>query len=90
MRDQSARSDDLRGDLQESSERSQPKDEAKHDAEARNDFWSIEGHFIYRHHVEPRVQLYVPEEETFPISLKYIDVTRAAHTKLGRVARKPC
>ena len=54
----------------------------KDDADARNDFWSIEGDFIYRHHVEPRVQLYVPKEETFPISLKYVDVTRTLHTNL--------
>ena len=31
------------------------QDETKDDAEARNDCWSIEGHFIHRHHVEPRV-----------------------------------
>ena len=29
------------------------------------------------HHNEPRVQLHVPKEETFPVPLKYIDVTRA-------------
>ena len=51
------------------------------DRRTRNDFWLIEGGFIYRHHVEPRVQLYVPEEESFPIPLKYIDVTRT-HTNL--------
>ena len=38
--------------------------------------------FIYRHHIERRVQLYVPKEEAFPIPLKYIDVTRATHTDL--------
>ena len=32
--------------------------------------------FIYRHHVEPRVKLYSPREESFPIPLKYIDVSR--------------
>ena len=37
-------------------------------------FWSIEGNYIYRHHVEPRVQLYVPKEETFPTPMRYIDV----------------
>ena len=37
--------------------------------------------FIYRHHVEPRVRLYVPKEESFPTPLKYIDVTRTTHTK---------
>ena len=43
-------------------------------SEARNDFWSMSGSFIYRHHVEPRVTLYSPTEESFPIPLKYIDV----------------
>ena len=56
--------------------------ETTDDAEARADFWSIQGDFIYRHDNEPRVQLYVPKEETFPDPLKYIDVTRSAHTDL--------
>ena len=38
--------------------------------------------FIYRHHVEPRVKLYSPREESFPIPLKYIDVSRTTHTNL--------
>ena len=49
--------------------------------EARNDFWSMSGNFIYRHHVEPRVKLYSPREESLPIPLKYIDVSRT-HTNL--------
>ena len=47
-----------------------------------NDFWSMSGSFIYRHHVEPRVKLYSPREESFPIPLKYIDVSRTTHTNL--------
>ena len=43
---------------------------------AINDFWSMLGSFIYRHHVEPRVKLYSPREESFTFPLKYIDVTR--------------
>ena len=50
--------------------------------EAMNDSWSMSGSFIYRHHVEPRVKLYSPREESFPIPLKYIDVTRTTHTNL--------
>ena len=50
--------------------------------EAINDFWSMSGSFIYRHHVEARVKLYSPREESFPIPLKYIDVTRTTHTNL--------
>ena len=38
--------------------------------------------FIYRHHVEPRVKLYSPREESFPIPLKHIDVSRTTHTNL--------
>ena len=66
----------------------QPTDETKVDAEARNDSKSIEGDFIHRHPVEPRVQVHVPKEEIFPIPLKCMNVTRTTHT-FGRVARKP-
>ena len=50
--------------------------------EAMNDFWSTSGNVIYRHHVEPRVKLYSPREESFPIPLKYIDVSETTHTNL--------
>ena len=49
---------------------------------AINDFWSMSGNFIYRHHVEPRVKLYSPREESIPIPLKYIDVSRTTQTNL--------
>ena len=42
----------------------------------------MSGSFIYRHHVEPRVKLYSPREESFPIPLKDIDVSRTTHTNL--------
>ena len=42
----------------------------------------MSGSFIYRHHVEPRVKLYSPREESFPIPLEYIDVSRTTHTNL--------
>ena len=42
----------------------------------------MSGNFIYRHHVEPRVKLYSPREESFPIPLKYIDGSRTTHTNL--------
>ena len=59
--------------------RPQPQDYFR---EAINDFWSMSGSFIYRHHVEPRVKLYSPREESFLIPLKYIDVSRTTHTNL--------
>ena len=60
----------------------QPQDSLLDAGEAMNDFWSMSGNFIYRHHVEPRVKLYSPREESFPIPLKYIDVSRTTHTNL--------
>ena len=60
----------------------QPHDSFPDAGEAINDFWSMSGSFIYRHHVEPTVKLYSPREESFPIPLKYIDVSRTTHTNL--------
>ena len=60
----------------------QPHDSLPDAGEAINDFWSMSGSFIYRHHVETRVKLYSPKEESFPCPLKYIDVTRTTHTNL--------
>ena len=54
----------------------QPHDSLPDAGEARNDFWSMSGNFKNRHHVEPRVKLYSPREESFPIPLKYIDISR--------------
>ena len=50
--------------------------------DAMNDFWSMSGNFIYRHHVEPRVKLYSPREDSCLIPLKYIDACRTTHTNL--------
>ena len=78
----------LKEEVGGNSERSQPTEETGDDAEARNVFWSMEGHFIYRHDVEPRVQLYVPKEGSFPIPLTYVDVTRTTHTNLDVLQEK--
>ena len=86
-REQTAWSEDFSRELQGESGVSQPT-EPTDDAEARADFWSIQGDFIHRHHIEPRVQLYVPKEEAFPIPLKYIDVTRSTHADLDVMQEK--
>ena len=62
-------------------------DEITDDGEARNDFWSIDGNYIYRHHVEPRVQLFVPKEETFAIPLRHIDVDDINDQNLGQTLK---
>ena len=64
------------------------EDSTRDNEEAESDFWSIKGDFIYRHHVEPRVKLYMPKEESFPIPMKYIDVTRTTHTSLDVLLEK--
>ena len=86
-REQTARSEDFSGELQGESGESQPT-ESTDDAEARADFRSIQGDFIYRHHNESRVQLCVPKEETFPILLKYMDVIRSTHAVLDAMQEK--
>ena len=52
---QPGRSEDLSGEIQGESGESQPA-EPTDVAEARADFWSIQGDFIDRHHNDSRVQ----------------------------------
>ena len=60
-----------------------PRPDSLPDAgEAINDFWSMSGNIMYRHHVEPRVKHYSSREESFPILLKHIDVSRTTHTNM--------
>ena len=47
------------------------EDSTRDDEEAKSDFWTITRECIHRYHVEPRVKLYVPREESFPIPLNY-------------------
>ena len=65
-----------------------PQDSFPDAGEAINDFWSMSGSFIYHHHVEPRVKLFSPREESFPFPLKYIDVSRTTHTNLDAQQEK--
>ena len=55
-----------------------PQDSLPDAGEAR----SISGNFKNRHYVETRVKLFSLREESFPIPLKYLDVSRTTHTKL--------
>ena len=77
-REHTARSEDLSGEVQGESEESQLAESAD-DAEARANFWSIEGDFVCRHPSEPRVQLHGPKEESFLIPVKYMDVHADLH-----------
>ena len=59
-----------------------PQDTYPDAGEAINDFRSMSGNFIYHHHVEPRVKLYSPREESFPIPLQYVYVSRTTRTNV--------
>ena len=60
-----------------------PQDSFPDAGEAINDFWSVSGNFIYRRHVEPKVKLCSPREESFPIPLRYIEVSRTTQNEFG-------
>ena len=78
----------FRGEPDRSSPTPLQDDSTRDDAEAINDFWSLTKDFIYRHHVEPRVKLYMPQEESSPIPLKFFDVARTTHTSLDVLLEK--
>ena len=65
-RDCGEEQDNLRGESDGSSSTPQ-QDSSWYVGQAKSGFWSISGDFIFRHHVKPRVKLYVPTEKTFPI-----------------------
>ena len=90
IRDHPIRGESQRDFLGESggSPPSPPQDSYPDASEAMNDFWSISGDFKNRHHVEPRVKLYSPREESLPIPLKYIDVSRTTHANLDVMQEK--
>ena len=54
-RESTVKRENLNGESHGDQEEFQPE-EAEDDAEARKDFWSVEGNFVYCHHIEPRVQ----------------------------------
>ena len=87
-REQIVRSEGLSGDSLGAAEESQPTEQEDETAVLK-DFWSLQEDFVYRHHIEPRVQLCVPAETTFSIPLKYIDVTRPTFTDLDIAQEKP-
>ena len=72
-RESTGRRENLSGESHCDGEEFRPE-ETKDDAEIQKDFCSIQGDFIYRHHVERRVQLYVPKEKSITIPMKKIDV----------------
>ena len=79
-RESTGRREKLSGESHGDREEFQPE-ERKDDARIQEDFWSVQGDFIYRHHFEPRVQLLVPREESFPMSSGQLIPTWTQHKK---------
>ena len=67
-RKSSVRRENLCGEPHGDREEFRPE-ETKGDAGINEDVSSNQGDFTYRHHIEPRVQLYVPKKESFLIPL---------------------
>ena len=57
----------------------QPQDSFPEAGEAMNDFWSMSGSFVYAITLNPESN-FTRREESFPIPLKYIDVTRTTRS----------
>ena len=80
--------EELHDDLHGEADRSDPAQQ-----QSANDIWSwrwfLSRKLFYRHHVQPRVKLYVPQERTFPIPLKNIDVVHQTRTILHVLLASP-
>ena len=81
-------SEDLCGELLQGEPKGPQPAESRGDDEAQKDFWSIQGDFTHRHQIELTVQFFVPGEESFPTSLKYIDVIKSPQTDLDVAQEK--
>ena len=86
-REQAGSRENLKGDSQGEPEESQ-RAESRDDAEARKDFLSIQGDFFYGHHIEPRVQLYVPKEENISHSTEIHRRHESNSHRCGQSTRK--
>ena len=66
-----------------------PQDSYPDAGKARNDFWSMSGNFIYLHHVEPRVKLWLADRRIIPYSTEIHRRLQNYTYELGCYARKP-
>ena len=82
IQDYPARGEEHNDGFQGESDGSQVSDTLTDDSGAPNDCGSVEGSYVYRHHDEPKVKLYVPKEESFPIPPRHCDVIRRTNATL--------
>ena len=72
---------DLRQESQPTSSEEKEARDPSPDVEARQDFWSVTGDYIFRYHVAPRTKLCVLKVD-FPILVSYMDVQRQTKTSI--------
>ena len=63
-----------------------PADARSEQPRSGEDYWTMQGDMLIRHHRRPRLSLFVPDDQNLPIPLKYVDVTRQTDTSL----ESPC
>ena len=63
-----------------------PADVRPEHPQSGEDYWTMQGDMLIRHHRRPRLSLFVPDDQNLPIPLKYVDVTRQTDTSL----ESPC
>ena len=47
-----------------------------------SDYWTVRATAVVRHHVTPRMRLYITNEAACPIPLRFLDVVRSTITNL--------
>ena len=55
---------------------------------AQRIFLSMSGDVMFRYHEEPRMKLCDPDDEIFPIPLKYLDVMKQIHGNIDNDAKR--
>ena len=65
-----------------------PQDSLPDAGEAMNDFWSMSGNFIYRHHVETRVKFLIAERRIIPYSTGSTLTSPELHTRTWMLCKK--
>ncbi len=63
-------------------EEEQRKSDPAEQATLEDDFWTVTGDLITRHHKVPRKTLYMPKAADFPLPLEYVDISRTTYTDL--------
>ena len=56
--------------------------------ESLQDYWTMQGDMLTRHHRQQRSEMFVPTDDNSPIPMKYLDVIRQTKTSLESPSEK--